>query len=86
MNFHLIIERGRQYATENWHFFTPDGIQSMSRQEFAQAALDNYNRNASAFGEDLLPEFFNEAFLRGANLAYVDIMDNEFNIEIVEEA
>ncbi len=46
IDFQLI---GKNYANDNRRFFEVDG---MTKEEFAQAALDNYNSNAEAFGDE----------------------------------
>jgi hypothetical protein len=58
---------GENYANDNaQHFF----IESMSADDFAAAALENYNANADAFGEELLPAELEKDFLFGAKTSY----------------
>ena len=63
MDYQLL---GKNYATDNRVFFEKEG---MSSEEFAQAALENYNSNAEAAGDErasVIPEDQEANFLFGA--------------------
>lgn len=58
---------GSNYATE-WHYFIYRDW--MTADEFAAAALDNYNGNSDACGEPTLAKEYEADFLLGAKSAF----------------
>lgn len=60
-------QSGSIYANDNYHFIYKEG---MSQDDFAEAALENYNANAEAFNESPLPQECEVDFLFGAKNAF----------------
>jgi hypothetical protein len=60
-------QKGSNYANDNYSFIYEPG---MTRDQFAIAALNNYNENAAAFGEDPIPQGEQADFLFGARQAF----------------